>query len=150
MNDNIFDPNLPAEELAFRILRREGRPLYYKDLIIQALRLKGVEGDISPELMAAVLTQINLDNRFIHMGQNDWGLKDWAPRKTKEEEKESEGGKRAFRKVNPLPRFDEDLEEEEEEDDLDYDEEHEYHEDEEEPDDLGDEEEDFVDDDYEE
>lgn len=68
--------NIP--EVALRLLRERRQTMHYKDLVQEIIRERG-EGEVTPELMAHVLTQINLDSRFVHMGKGIWGLRDWAP-----------------------------------------------------------------------
>lgn len=55
--------------------------MHYKDLLAEVLRLKGMEKTTDAgRLVASILTDINLDSRFVHMGQGQWALRRWAPK----------------------------------------------------------------------
>jgi len=65
-------------DVALRLLRERRQATHYKDLI-QAVLAERSDVPASPAQMAHVLTQINLDSRFVHVGRGIWGLRDWAP-----------------------------------------------------------------------
>ncbi|MDA8216868.1 MAG: DNA-directed RNA polymerase subunit delta [Dehalococcoidales bacterium] len=70
----------PAD-VAYEILIRNGVPMHYKDLLTEVLRLKGMESAADTgRLVAGILTDINLDSRFVHVGQGQWALRRWAPK----------------------------------------------------------------------
>jgi len=71
-----FDASLGEVDLAYQILKTRGEPTKFRDLVQQVLTIKDIPLD-SPQLMAAIHTQINLDNRFHFLGQGTWGLKEW-------------------------------------------------------------------------
>lgn len=48
----------------------------YHDLIQDVLRSRNLA--VEPELVSAVLTQINLDTRFTYLGKGEWGLRAWV------------------------------------------------------------------------
>lgn len=104
-------PDSPTVDLAYQILKNAGSPMYYKDLIEEIIRIKGLDAGNVGRLKARIHTEINLDHRFAHMGKGLWGLKKWAPRRT------------APSRVVPLgtaaPRPKRDLRQEEEEERLD-------------------------------
>ena len=75
-----IDPRLSEVEIAYRILKMSGKEKNFRDLMQQVCEIKGISAD-DPQLMAAVHTQINLDNRFSFQGKGIWGLKEWAPAK---------------------------------------------------------------------
>ena len=66
-------------DLAHGILKNSGKPLHYKELIDQIMAIKPMGGRDLGHIMAGVHTEINLDHRFVHMGQGLWGLKLWSP-----------------------------------------------------------------------
>lgn len=72
-------PRETVAEIALRLLRERRQTIHYKDLVDHILRERNEAEKASPELIAHILTQVNLDARFIHMGKGIWGLKDWAP-----------------------------------------------------------------------
>ena len=65
-------------DIAIRLLRERRQATHYKELI-QAVLSERSDVPPSPDQMAHILTQINLDARFVHMGRGIWGLRDWAP-----------------------------------------------------------------------
>ena len=76
-----LDPGLPFVDLAYRILQQEGSPLFYRELFARALAAKGEDiAALAPERIAALYTDFNLDHRFHHMGESEWGLLEWVPR----------------------------------------------------------------------
>ncbi len=84
MSQNIstpLDEKMSEVDLAFYILKENGQPMYYRTLIEEVFQIKPYTGD---EILAiaAAHTQINLDTRFIYLGQGQWGLKAWVPAKS--------------------------------------------------------------------
>lgn len=72
-------PRETVAEIALRLLRERRQTMHYKDLVHYILSERNESDKATPELIAHVLTQVNLDARFIHMGKGIWGLRDWAP-----------------------------------------------------------------------
>ena len=73
----------PVPELVYSLLKDGGGPMHHKDItdrIIEILSLSPVEVDT--RFVARLHTEINLDNRFYHMGQGMWGLREWAPKRS--------------------------------------------------------------------
>ncbi|GAB4269481.1 DNA-directed RNA polymerase subunit delta [Thermincola ferriacetica] len=68
-------------DLAHAILKAKGQPLYYRELIEQVLEVKPVTGKDLGHIIAGIHTELNLDGRFVHIGQGVWGLREWAPDK---------------------------------------------------------------------
>ena len=66
-------------DLAHGILKGKGKPLYYRELIDQVLAIKPIPGKDMGHVIAGVHTELNMDQRFIHMGQGVWGLREWMP-----------------------------------------------------------------------
>lgn len=69
-------PHLSETDIAFEILQAEGSQNYH-DLIVKVLNCLNLP--INAEQISSVLTQINLDTRFVYAGQGEWGLKVWVP-----------------------------------------------------------------------
>ncbi|MGI5838874.1 MAG: DNA-directed RNA polymerase subunit delta [bacterium] len=74
-------PRLQRADIAYAILKERREPLHYKQLAEQIFQA----GDAGPEegrqrLIASILTDINLDNRFFHYGGGLWGLREWSPK----------------------------------------------------------------------
>ena len=66
-------------EFAYKILQKIGKAMYFRELITEALELKGRKIHSLPHAIAEVHTQINLDSRFVHMGKGMWGIVEWSP-----------------------------------------------------------------------
>lgn len=67
-------------DLAYSILKSNGQAMHYRDLINEILRTKTIAGENRGRIIAQIHTEINLDSRFFHKGQGQWGLRDWVPR----------------------------------------------------------------------
>lgn len=70
---------LTEADIAYEILKANGKPMHYRDLIKEVLLRLGISQDAIR--MAAALTQINLDTRFYFLGRGEWGLRAWEPTK---------------------------------------------------------------------
>ncbi|WP_144034070.1 DNA-directed RNA polymerase subunit delta [Sporomusa silvacetica DSM 10669] len=66
---------------AYQVLKAAGHPLYYRELIDQAIAAKGGTARASAHTIADVHTRINLDSRFVHTGKSMWGLNEWSPQR---------------------------------------------------------------------
>ena len=73
--------NRSESDIAHQILRQEGNPIHFRDLINQVLAVKGGLIYSRGHAMAEVHTQINIDSRFTHMGKGIWGLTEWVPQR---------------------------------------------------------------------
>jgi len=70
----------PTEaDAAFEVLKAQGYPMHYHNLIEEVLRRLGISQEAIR--IASALTQINLDTRFSYLGRGEWGLKVWEPSK---------------------------------------------------------------------
>ncbi len=76
--------NMSDVDLAYKILKEKRQPEYYKSLIEEVLRQKNNHHLATPQNMAAIHTQINLDHRFYHLGKGQWSLQEWHKGKAKE------------------------------------------------------------------
>ena len=76
-----LNPNMSEVDLAHGILKGKGKPLYYRELIDQVLAIKPIHGKDIGHIVAGVHTELNMDHRFVHLGQGRWGLKEWNPEK---------------------------------------------------------------------
>ncbi|MMZ50320.1 DNA-directed RNA polymerase subunit delta [compost metagenome] len=89
--------NLEAEEvkemamvdLAYQMLNQSKKPAYYRDLYKEITEMKNMSESEAMDMIAQVYTEINLDGRFICLGENLWGLKRWYLVETQEESAES-------------------------------------------------------------
>ncbi|QGG47076.1 DNA-directed RNA polymerase subunit delta [Heliorestis convoluta] len=67
-----------AEQLV-QVLREKGEALHFRELIAEVLKKKGHE-DPSNDVraVARLYTQMNLDMRFVFLGDGLWGLRNWS------------------------------------------------------------------------
>ncbi|MCL6452727.1 MAG: DNA-directed RNA polymerase subunit delta [Alicyclobacillus sp.] len=71
--------HMPLVELAFELLKSKKEPMYFREIMNQIQELRGMTEDEAMEVIARLYTEINIDGRFICIGQNVWGLKRWYP-----------------------------------------------------------------------
>jgi len=74
---------MSVTDLAFTILKNFGKPMHFKELISEVMRVKAISQENPGRLIAQMHTEINLDSRFIHHGNGEWGLRDWLPKGNK-------------------------------------------------------------------
>lgn len=65
---------MPLVELVYEILRAHKEPLYFRDIMKEIQALRKMTDDEVAEVIARVFTEINVDGRFVCIGQNVWGL----------------------------------------------------------------------------
>jgi len=70
---------IPMVDLAFAVLKNTNNPMYYRDLMQEIARIKGISDGEVMQVIAQVYTEINIDGRFACVGNNLWGLKRWYP-----------------------------------------------------------------------
>jgi len=70
---------MPMVDLAFEVLKSANTPYYYRDLIMEIAKIRGLSADEINGVIAQVYTEINIDGRFACVGSNMWGLKRWYP-----------------------------------------------------------------------
>src|SRR5690606_26231981 len=70
---------MPMVDLAFEVLKVSNTPFYYRDLMQEIAKLKGLSDDGVMQVIAQLYTEINIDGRFACVGTNLWGLKRWYP-----------------------------------------------------------------------
>lgn len=70
---------IPMVDLAFAVLKQANNPMYYRDLMQEIARIKGLSDEEVGRVIAQVYTEINIDGRFACVGNNLWGLKRWYP-----------------------------------------------------------------------
>ncbi|CAG7652923.1 DNA-directed RNA polymerase subunit delta [Paenibacillus allorhizosphaerae] len=66
-------------DLAFELLKTANTPFYYRDLMSEIAKIKGLSDDEVMQVIAQLYTEINIDGRFACVGTNLWGLKRWYP-----------------------------------------------------------------------
>jgi len=97
-------------DIAYEILRETNRPHNFRELMDEIAALRNLSDEQKMGMIAQVYTEVNIDGRFVCLGDNTWGLKRWYPTDTVEETQE--GGKK--KKVILDDDFDDDFELEEE------------------------------------
>ncbi|MHB9093530.1 MAG: DNA-directed RNA polymerase subunit delta [Eubacteriales bacterium] len=75
------NPHMSEADLAHEILKAKGAPLYFRELFEEVMAIKPITGKDREHIMAGIHTELNLDGRFIHVGQGVWGLREWMPDK---------------------------------------------------------------------
>lgn len=70
---------MPMVDLAFLILKAANTPFYYRDLMAEVAKLRGMTEEEINDTIAQLYTEINIDGRFACVGTNLWGLKRWYP-----------------------------------------------------------------------
>ncbi|WP_185819983.1 DNA-directed RNA polymerase subunit delta [Salibacterium salarium] len=70
---------MSAIELAHILLDDENQPYDYSNLIARISELKGLGPNETENRRTKLFTAINLDGRFVHLGENHWGLRNWYP-----------------------------------------------------------------------
>ncbi|MFD0698783.1 DNA-directed RNA polymerase subunit delta [Paenibacillus sp. GCM10027628] len=70
---------MPMVDLAFELLKSANTPFYYRDLMMEIAKIKGLSEDSVMQVIAQLYTEINIDGRFACVGSNLWGLKRWYP-----------------------------------------------------------------------
>lgn len=70
---------MPMVDLAFLVLKAANTPYYYRDLMVEVAKLRGMTDEQTNDTIAQLYTEINIDGRFACVGTNLWGLKRWYP-----------------------------------------------------------------------
>src|SRR3954464_1423150 len=70
---------MPMVDLAFELLKAANTPFYYRDLMAEIAKIKGLTEQEVMQVIAQLYTEINIDGRFACVGTNLWGLKRWYP-----------------------------------------------------------------------
>lgn len=71
---------MPLVDLAYQILAAtSNEPLYYRDLMKKIADMRGMTSEEVEESIARLYTDINVDGRFLCIGDNVWGLRRWYP-----------------------------------------------------------------------
>ncbi|MEK5325932.1 DNA-directed RNA polymerase subunit delta [Aeribacillus sp. FSL M8-0254] len=146
-------------DIAYLILSEKRQAIPFEELMKEVSSLLGLSEEEATERIAQFYTDLNIDGKFICIGENSWGIKSWYPLDQIEEE--TQPTVKTKKKKAKIAYDEEDLDDYEDlvEDDLDYDDLDDYVDEEEldldeEDDDFEDEEDDesfddeLIDDDY--
>ncbi|WP_071461014.1 DNA-directed RNA polymerase subunit delta [Bacillus massilinigeriensis] len=66
-------------EAAYELLAEKKQPVSFKDLVKEINSLLSVPKGEAEEKMVQFYTDLNIDGRFIGLGENRWGLRFWYP-----------------------------------------------------------------------
>jgi DNA-directed RNA polymerase, delta subunit len=88
---------MPMVDLAYELLRTANTPFYYRDLMMEIAKLRGLTQEQVTEVIVHLYTEINIDGRFACVGGNVWGLKRWYPVERSDEQM---GGTKRPRIIN--------------------------------------------------
>ncbi len=70
---------MPLIEIAYELLAERKEPVYYRDLMSKVAELIELTQAEINAVIAHLYTDINIDGRFLCIGENVWGLKKWYP-----------------------------------------------------------------------
>lgn len=83
-NEEIQEMSLV--EIAYELMKQEKQPFLFHDLVKRAAEIKGISKEVVAERISYLYTDLNVDGRFISLGENRWGLRTWYPYEQAEEE----------------------------------------------------------------
>ncbi|KZE49438.1 DNA-directed RNA polymerase subunit delta [Brevibacillus parabrevis] len=93
-----IDPEKLSEmalvDIAYEILRETNRTYNFRELMDELVTVRNMTNEQLMAIIAQVYTEINIDGRFVCLGDNVWGLKRWYPTDTVEETQEGGGTKK--------------------------------------------------------
>lgn len=105
-------------ELAHQYLEENKQAISFNDLVEEMAKLLDLSKDEIRSRMVQFYTDLNIDGRFISLGENRWGLRTWYPYDQIDEEVSAPVKSKKKKAKKTVEEEDEDLLEDE---DLDYD-----------------------------
>jgi DNA-directed RNA polymerase subunit delta len=105
-------------EMAYEYMKNSKQPISFNELVSEITAAVGISDQEIRSRLAQFYTDLNVDGRFLSLGENRWGLRVWYPVDTQEEEVITpvKPKKKKLKKV-----VDEDLDDFDEIEDEDYD-----------------------------
>ncbi len=73
-------------EIAYHILKDNKKPTPFTELMEQVANVRDMDPQEQKKRVAQFYTDINIDGRFVCVGDNQWGLKVWYPVESSDEE----------------------------------------------------------------
>jgi DNA-directed RNA polymerase subunit delta len=73
-------------EMAYEFLVNSKQPIAFTDLVKEIQSASGISDKEMKTRIAQFYTDVNIDGRFLSLGDNRWGLRVWYPVDTQEEE----------------------------------------------------------------
>jgi len=108
-------------ELAYEILNSQKQPAAFKEILDEIAASLGLSEEEVRSKIAQFYTDLNIDGRFLSLGENRWGLRVWYPVDQTEEEVVTQT-KPKKKKAKKVLDEDEDIDfEDVDEEELDYD-----------------------------
>ncbi|MFS0654057.1 DNA-directed RNA polymerase subunit delta [Bacillus sp. 179-C3.3 HS] len=105
-------------ELAYEIFRDSKSTITFSELIEEMVRLQGIKKSDLDDRLAQFYTDLNIDGRFIALGDQKWGLRSWYPVDQIEEEVQPAVKTKAKKKKSKAAVVEEDFDELEEEEEI--------------------------------
>ena len=80
-----MEEKISEVDIAYQVLSESGKdnPLYFKKLIREVIARSGRPVQDEAAVISEIYTMINMDSRFQHIGDGQWGLTDWYPPEVK-------------------------------------------------------------------
>jgi DNA-directed RNA polymerase subunit delta len=66
-------------DLAYNLLKEKGDAMIYREIMDEIAKIKGFTEEDFTRYIAQLYTEINIDGRFVCVGRNLWGLREWYP-----------------------------------------------------------------------
>ncbi|UJL46008.1 DNA-directed RNA polymerase subunit delta [Virgibacillus sp. NKC19-16] len=110
-------------ELANSVLVDEKKSIHFKDIFDQVAKMKDLSEEEKTANIAQFYTELNVDGRFITLGENTWGLKRWYPVEKMDEEGGAPKKKKKAKVTKEKPKAKPKKEKKEEDEELHLDEE---------------------------
>lgn len=92
-------------EIAHAVLSDSNETFYYRDLMRKVAEICHLTQEEVDDVIARLYTDINIDGRFLCIGENVWGLRRWYP---VEKATERGGGTKKFLRKDAPEEFDDD------------------------------------------
>lgn len=66
-------------DLAYMLLVESSEALSFQDMMNRIAAIKNMNQEEIDQMIVQIYTEINLDGRFVNIGNGNWGLKNWYP-----------------------------------------------------------------------
>ncbi|MCM3764060.1 DNA-directed RNA polymerase subunit delta [Neobacillus niacini] len=73
-------------EMAYEYMKNSKQPISFSELVSEITAAAGLSEKEMRARLAQFYTDLNVDGRFLSLGENRWGLRVWYPVDTQEEE----------------------------------------------------------------
>lgn len=93
-------------DIAYEILRETNRPYNFRELMNEIAKLRNLTEEQLMAVIAQVYTEVNIDGRYVCIGENTWGLKRWYGTEAVEESQEGGVKKKKAAVVDDFEDFD--------------------------------------------